>query len=193
MGEKLFELSPSYRTKACDVYPICRHLKGKRSSCKLFGTIKINGVEYPKAQVPNSVFKSMKLAKDFLRIYATCDGGISIVPAKNNKGSWFLVRKIFISVKHPFLGNQLVGLLKNLGFSPLQYSDQIRIVKKDDIQKFYKEIGFIKGAKISGDSKFLNGLEKNYVLNLAIDSYENPKKIINLMLIKRSSSRLIRD
>ena len=193
LAKNLFKLSPSYRTKACNIFPKCQHLSGKLSSCLLFGTIKVNGVEYPKAQIPKLIFKNNKLANKFLKIYASCDGGVSVVPAKNKRGSLFLVRKIFISVKHPTLSDHLTELFKNLGYNPSQFKDQIRLTKREDLQKFHKEINFIEGSKISNDSKFLNGLEKNTVLTMVIDSYENPKLLLDFLISKRPSFGLIRD
>lgn len=193
LAYRLFELSESYRTKACNEFPICKHLKGKLSSCTLFGTIKIDDIEYPKAKIPEPVFRSDKLAKEFLRIYASCDGGISVIPAKNKKGSKFLVRKIFISVKHPILNNQITELLKKIGFSPSQYKDQVRLVKKEDILKFAKDIRFIRGSKISNDSKFLSGFDKNFILKQVVKSYNNPKNLLAFLQDIRASSRLIRD
>ncbi len=193
LAEEMFQLSQSYRTKACNTFPVCRHLNGKMSSCKLFGTLMIDGIEYPKAKIPDDVFESKKLAKEFLKIYASCDGGISVVPAKNKKNSLFLVRKVLFSVKHPILNQQITDLLKSLGYLPSQYKDQIRLVKKKDIAKFSKEIGFIEGAKISNDSKFLSNLEKNLILSKVVESYDNPKTLLDFLHKTRSSSRLIRD
>ncbi len=192
LANRLFTLSKSYRTKACENFPVCKHLSGKRSSCLKFGTITIEGIQYPKAQIPDIVFRSEKLAKDFLKIYASCDGGISVTNTKNRRGSKFLVRKIFISVKHPTLNNQLTNLLKKIGFSPSQYKDQIRLTRKEDILKFQREIGFIEGSKISNDSKFLSGFEKNFILEKVIESYNNPKNLLDFLEIRHSSG-LIRD
>lgn len=193
LANRLFQLSKSYRTKACNNFPICRHLTGKRSSCELYGTQIIEGIEYPKAEIPKQIFKNRQLAKDFLKIYASCDGGISVVPAKNSRGSLFLVRKIFISVKHPRLNEQLTKLLEKLGFSPSRYEDQLRLTKKEDLEKFRNEIGFIKGAKISKDSKFLFGHEKTQILDMTIHSYKNPQSLLGFLLKIRSSDRFIRD
>ena len=139
------------------------------------------------------MFKDTFLAREFLRIYTSCDGGVSVVPAKNKRNSLFLVRKIFISVKHPTLNQQINELLTYLGYSPSQYKDQIRLVKKEDILKFYKEIGFINGSKISNDSKFLSGLEKNFMLKKVVESYNGPKILLDFLQKTRSSFRLIRD
>jgi len=193
LANRLFSFSKSYRTKACNTFPVCRHLRGKRSSCKIYGTQKIDGIEYPKAEIPKQVFKNKKLAREFLKIYASCDGGISVVPARNKRGSLFLVRKVLISVKHPIMSEQLTKLLLNLGFSPVRYKDQIRLIKREDIQKFKEEIGFIKDAKVSNNSKYLSGYEKNKILDMVIDSYRNPQELLNFLLKIRFSNRLSRD
>jgi len=193
LARELFKLSKSYRKKACENFPKCMHLSGKLSACQLFGTITVDGIEYPKATIPSGVFKDTSLAREFLRIYTSCDGGVSVVPAKNKRNSLFLVRKIFISVKHPTLNQQITELLKILGYSPSQYRDQVRLVKKEDILKFDKEIAFIKGSKISNDSKFLSGIEKNFILGQVVQSYDNPKILLDFLQKTRSSFRLIRD
>lgn len=193
LAKSLFRLSPSYRTKACGIFPKCQHLGGKMSSCTLFGTIRVDGVEYPKAQIPRCVFVSESLAKAFLKIYASCDGGVSVVPAKNKRGSLFLVRKVLISVKHPVLSDQLAELLRELGYRPSQFKDQIRLTKREDLERFYREIGFVEGSKISDDSRFLSGLEKNAVLRMVVDSYQSPKSLLEFLIRRRRSFGLIRD
>ena len=185
LGKKLFTLSESYRTKPCAMHPICGCIKGIRPAHGA-KSIEIDGVKYPPANLPKQVFKHKSIAKQFLRNYITCDGGVSVTYAKNNKGSLFLVRKIFIAVEHPTLNKQLTELLINLGYSPCAYEDQVRLTRKEDIKKFKKEIGFIKGAKISNDSKYLNGLEKNKVLDMIIESYQNPHMLLSFLLKTRS-------
>jgi len=193
LAEELFSLSRAYRTKACYNFPRCQHLSGKLSSCLLFGIINVDGVEYPKAQIPKEVFSSEELGNEFLKIYGSCDGAVSVVPARNKRGSLFLVRKVLFSVKHPQLNSQLTKLLKKLGYNPSQYKDQIRLTKRDDIEKFHSEIGFIDKSKISNHSIFLSGFEKNHILKMVVDSYENPKFLLDFLIKKRPSSRLIWD
>lgn len=192
LGTKLFQLSGSYRTKPCTRHPICQHLKGKRSSHRE-PTINFDGVGYPPANLPKEIFKDTKLARNFLRIYATCDGGVSVVPAKNSKGSQFLVRRVFIAVEHPILKKELVEVLKILRYSPLEYKGQIRLTKKEDILKFSKEIAFIKNARISKDSKYLNGHTKNKILNMIVNSYDHPHILLGFLLKTRPFFRLSQD
>lgn len=118
---------------------------------------------------------------------------MSVVPAKNKKGSLFLVRKVLISVKHPTLSEQLTELLKKLGYKPSQFKDQIRLTRREDLEKFYGEIGFIEGSRVSDDSRFLRGIEKNVVLKMVVDSYQNPKSLLDFLIRRRRSFGLIRD
>lgn len=193
LGKELLKLSNSYRTTACGEHPICPFSKKTgRSRCLSCKKVLHENNEYPHANIPDEVSKSRKLGIEFLRIYATCDGGVSI--AIGYKGSMpFLVRKVFIAVKHPILAKQLIGLLENIGYKPYYYGQQIRLTRSKDIIRFQKEIGFIKGAKISGDSKYLRGYEKNQILETVVESYNNPKRTIDFILSTRSSSELKRD
>lgn len=181
LAKELFKVSKSYRTKACKNNPICPHIKNKRPAH--INTILVDGIEYPAAEIPVELLKKDKtLAKDFLRIYASCDGGVSVSAAKNKKNSIFLVRKIFIEVAHPTLKQQIYTLLKHLKYNPKCYKTSIRLTTKEDFIKFHKEIGFIKKSKISKHSKNFVGYEKNKVLKMLIDSYNNPQNLLNLLL-----------
>lgn len=193
LANKLFELSPSFRTKACNTFPICQHLTGKLSRCNIVGTVYVNNIEYPKVQLPSILFMSKRLACNFLKIYASCDGGVSVSLTKNKKKSYFLVRKVLISVKHPVLSDQITRLLKHLDFQPSQYKDQIRLVKKKDIIRFHKQVGFINGCKVSNDSKYFCGIEKNQLLNMVIKSFDIPKYLVDILKQKSFSSGLSRD
>lgn len=192
-ANELFSISNSYRTKACENSPKCKSFNNGIGPCKICKPIFIGENNYPLVTLPEILFKNKKLAIKFIKIYATCDGGISVTVTKNKRGSRFLIRKIFISVKHPLLKDQLANLLKFLEFSPSVYKDQIRLTKKEDILKFKKNIGFITKAKISGDSKILKGLEKNYVLEKVAESYQNPHELMNFLLKRKSLVRLKRD
>ncbi len=112
----------------------------------------------------------------------TCDGGISVTSSKTKYP--FLIRKLFIAVTHQNLRNDLTRLLKNLGFDPKVYPDQIRLTGISDIAKFKKEIKFIKYSKIGKDSKKLCGYEKNFILEKVLESYKKPKDLINFLVEK---------
>jgi hypothetical protein len=180
LGKELLKFSPSYRTSNCERYPACPVLYGKRGPCKICTYGKQKGDNYPPSHLPNLIFKNKKTAKYFLRIYTTCDGGVSVTSSKTKYP--FLIRKVFIAVANHNLRNELSVLLKNLGFQPKVYSDQIRLTESSDIEKFSKEIRFIEHSKIGKDSKRLFGHEKNFILERVVRSYKKPKKMINFLV-----------
>jgi intein/homing endonuclease len=98
----------------------------------------------------------------FLRGLYSGDGciAISITPRKEK---WRVEYFISLAVFNDKLMPSLIGLLKSLGYNPVFDKNQIRMHKKEDIKKFYKEIGFIKGGKIR-QSQYWRGYEKNQVL-----------------------------
>tara|TARA_Y100000310_G_scaffold266828_1_gene278516 strand:- start:9847 stop:10932 length:1086 start_codon:yes stop_codon:yes gene_type:complete len=98
----------------------------------------------------------------FLRGLYSGDGciAISITPRKEK---WRVESFISLAVFNDKLMPSLIGLLKSLGYNPVFDKNQIRMHKKEDIKKFYKEIGFIKGGKIR-QSQYWRGYEKNQVL-----------------------------
>lgn len=168
LGEDLFNFSKSYRTKNCNVHPICN--KKGRVPCKI-----CTKPETP-AEIPKEIFENKELAKYFLRIFFSCDGGVSITATKTKYP--FLIRKVFVSVKHKKIADGLLELLKRSGFSPKYYGDQIRLTTKEDITNF-KKIGFLNGNKIGRDSKKFYRKTKNEILHLVIGSYKNPQKTIH--------------
>ncbi len=182
LGEELLNFSPSYRTSECKRYPRCPALYGKRGSCKICTYKKQKPTNYPPSQLPKIVFKDKKMAKYFLKIYTTCDGGVSATLSKTKYP--FLIKKLFISVKHSILRDNLMKLLMDLGFKPKVYSEQIRLIGNFDLTKFNKEIRFIENSRIGKDSKRLHGYEKNFILEKIIESYENPKNLMNFLFEK---------
>ena len=172
VGDCLVNLTNTFRTKKCNEYPICSFLNGNRKPClKCF--VKQN---YPKPIIPEIFFKNRQYMKYFLRIYFSCDGGVSVTVTKTKYP--FLVRKVFVSVFNPYLKKQILDMLKSLGFSPKEYSGQIRLTCEDDIKRFANQIGFVDNCKIGKDSKVFEGFEKNKLLNERIDSYKNPREFI---------------
>ncbi|MBI5159247.1 hypothetical protein HY992_03955 [Candidatus Micrarchaeota archaeon] len=118
--------------------------------------------------------------RDFLKVFFTCDGGVSMTVAKNKNGV-YLVRKVFVSVVHPKMRDGLMDILERLSFSPKYYSDQIRLTTRQDIELFKKRINFLEGANVSNNSTRFSGLEKSYILDMIVKSYERPSEIISLI------------
>jgi hypothetical protein len=190
LGRKLLKISNSYRTKACMTKPACPFAKGDgRPRCLKCEKTSNRGISYPKVNIPDIVFESSRIAKDFLRIYSTCDGGVSVTVGRKAEKT-FLVRRVFISVKHPTIKTRLMELLKILGYNPYYYDRQIRLTKKEDILRFEREINFLDGAEVSKDSRYLHGHKKSEILKRVSDSYTRPREMLDFMFSKRSSPGL---
>jgi len=137
---------------------------------------------YPPTRLPFNKNSDHKVICKFLKTAFSCDGGINLYVAKSKFGYKFLIRNAYLACKHPQLQKDYHELLKVLGIkSKIMSKDwKILIQGRDELNKFKEKVGFIEGVKITQNSKFWQGVEKMKVLNFAINSYKNPKKIINL-------------
>lgn len=137
---------------------------------------------YPPTKLPFNKKSDHKIICKFLKTAFSCDGGINLYIAKSKFGYKFLIRNAYLACKHPQLQKDYHELLKVLGIkSKIMSKDwKILIQGRDELNRFKEKVGFIEGVKITQNSKFWQGVEKEKVLNLAINSYSNPRKIINL-------------
>lgn len=134
--------------------------------------------EFPEVRLPSFIKKlSRDMRLKILQIIFSADGSVSVSVRwhKRNK-NWEIRRRVELSCKHPQLRKDFLELIKSVGLSPRISGNNITIEKKEDILKFAKEIRFIPGVKIGGDSKFWKGFEKNQILDLAIKSLSLKKK-----------------
>ncbi len=133
------------------------------NKCKTFRTLKYSNNKYPEIEIPKEILTDKKLAKEFLKVFASCEGYV-----KFNKRKW-TTRRITIGCSHPELSNYLIQLIGLLGISTTKRKTEVVISGKENIVKFQNEIGFIKGTKVQ-KGKF-TGLDKEYVLHKMLDSY----------------------
>lgn len=135
---------------------------------------------YPLASLPAILTKDRKAICQFLKVAFSCDGGINLYVARN-KYIW-LIRNVYLACQHPRLIKQYYLLLKKLGIAAkILFKDElIRIQGRVNIEKFAREIGFLEGVKITQNSAYWQGIEKQKILELAITSYGDPKLIYNL-------------
>ncbi|MBI3290006.1 LAGLIDADG family homing endonuclease [Candidatus Microgenomates bacterium] len=110
----------------------------------------------------------------------SCDGGVNLYVARG-KYSW-LIRNVYLSCQHPTLIKQYLYLLEEVGIigKILWQDSAIRIQGRKDIEEFASKIGFMSGVRITQNSTYWQGFEKQKVLKLAITSYGNPKIVYNL-------------
>lgn len=148
-----------------------------------FRTLKFRDGLYPITSIPvKRLIKSGK-AGMFLRTAFSMDGGVKFYPAVDKKtGRKWLERNVSLACHHPVLRKQYKQLLKLLGIESINIEGDkvIKISRRENLEKFTKVIGFINGMKTTRHSKFWVGIEKNEVLKMMIDSYNNPSKYLSL-------------
>ncbi|MBI3305157.1 hypothetical protein HYZ80_02450 [Candidatus Parcubacteria bacterium] len=150
-----------------------------------FRTLKFANGRLPPARLPVSLLKSTRHVADFLRIAFSCDGGVSFYSAKRdgrNGGTRWLIRTVFLACTHPQLRRDYLKLLSQLGIRVREVAKdgKLKMETERDIRLFQERIGFTAGVRVTGNSKFWNGYEKNEVLRLLIASYGRPSKIYQL-------------
>jgi hypothetical protein len=137
--------------------------------CKSFRIKPIrNGkkVIYSPAQFPPEIFKLTKnQVKELLRIYFSCEGGVTIGEDKRND-------EVIVRVCHPILQKQVIKLIKKIGIRVrVRGQGLIFIRKRSEIEKFAREIGFVNKVKsVRGKHK---GVEKNKLLEIVLNRHRS--------------------
>lgn len=151
-----------------------------------FRTLKFNGGNYPKASIPINLLVKTDTIKIFLRTVFSMDGGVKFYPVVNKAGRKWLERNISLACHHPVLRKQYWRLLKLVGIESrnIESDKVIKISKRKNLEKFIKEIGFINGIKTTRHSKYWVGVEKNKVLRIMAESYDNSSKYLSLSRFK---------
>jgi hypothetical protein len=172
--KELLKISPSYRTRPCNHFPICPFLK-EETNPRLgkHAHLKHDDMVFAKIAVPEDLFESEQDKAQFLKIYASCDGYASMFPRRN---SWSPVeRMVGIVSHHPILRRRLHELLLDLGIPHNVKPYSLEMRSKESISLFSQKIGFIEGVKMTKNSKYWQGIDKNEVLERILDSFREPK------------------
>ena len=137
---------------------------------------------HPPTRLPFASNTNKSIISQFLKTAFSCDGGVCLYVAKSKDNYKFLIRNIFLSCHHPQLRSDYQQLLSILGIESknLIKDKKILIQGRLRLEKFRKKVGFLDGVKITQHSAYWQGWEKNKVLDLALSSYGNAKKIICL-------------
>jgi len=146
----------------------------KICNIKTFRRKQFKNGEFPPVKLP-TFFKNLPRSSilKVLQVIFSADGSISLsVRWHKNNNNWEIRRRIELACKHPKLRNEFFKLIKGVGFSPRISGENITLERKDDILKFAKEIRFVPGVKVGGDSKIWKGFEKNKVLDIAVKTLE---------------------
>lgn len=152
-----------------------------------FRTLKYPNGTYPEVSIPVQELIQSDKARVFLRTAFSMDGGTKFFPVEGANGYRHLWRGITIACHHPKLREQYKVLLQSVGVesSNVESDRVIRIQRKENLEKFASEVGFLPGIEVTRHSKFWAGLEKNAVLDMMIDSYVDPHKYLSLSRFKR--------
>ena len=142
-----------------------------------FRTLKFENGLFPLTSIPVKWLEHTKTIPLFLKIAFSMDGGVKFYPAKRAKtGYRWLERGIDLACHHPVLREQYCDLLKKIGIRPtnVEKDKVIKIRRKENLELFAKTVGFLNGVTVTRHSKFWIGKEKNDVMKLMIESYNNP-------------------
>ncbi len=195
--KEFYRLSPSWRTQPCNSFPICPCQRGFKIH---ENHIKLNGRLFPPTKIPDFIFEDNSKAKEFLKIAFTCDGSVLLWVGKAEYG-FRIDRRVELSCYHPLLKEQYAVLLNKFGIKTKIRWDKVVISKRENLEKFYKNIGFVKGVKITSNGRW-GGVEKAELLKLCIKSFKMSNifklnsvqeiyKFLNGKLISRTGDRLI--
>ena len=167
-------LNFSKRLKESGVYEVSVH------SIKL--TNLVNLFLSNKKVLSNQILEGKDIFKKmFLRGFYSGDGSVFISISFNKKKSkWRIEPRISLAVFNKPIMEDALFILNSLGYSPIVNGEHICLSKKKDIFKFFKEIRFIEGGKISHSRYFKNfaknDLLKYIALNLEKDSFLKNEK-----------------
>jgi hypothetical protein len=183
---KLLTISPSYRTRPCNHFPICPvYRKPNHKGIGFHHHFSHQDTVFGEIKIPEDLFLTNEDKARFLRIYSSCDGYPSIFPRKH---SWSAVeRMVAIVCHHPSLKQRLKELLDDLRI--LHKSKQYSLVmrSKNAILKFKEKVGFVEGVMMTGNSRYWKSYQKNHMLEIIRKSYDtkfktrNPSEIITLL------------
>ena len=140
-----------------------------------FRTLKFKDGTFPKASIPVAWLEQTRSIPLFLKVAFSMDGGIKFYPVndRNNKRDRWLERVITLACHHPLLREQYCYLLEKAGIiaSNIEKDKVIKISRKENLERFALDIGFLNGVTVTRHSKFWIGEEKNEVMRLMIQSY----------------------
>jgi hypothetical protein len=154
---------------------------------KTFRRKQFENGNFPPTRLPNFIKALPRVSiLKILQVIFSADGSISVSVRwhKRNK-AWEIRRRIELSCKHPILRNDFFKLIKSVGFSPRISSNNITLERKDDILKFARQVRFVPGVKIGGDSDNWKGFEKNQILDLAVKTLDLSKDDLKNFATKR--------
>lgn len=151
-----------------------------------FRTLKFKDGKFPLTKIPvKELIDSGKVGL-FLRTAFSMDGGVKFYIARARDGRRWLERSITLACHHPILRQQYLKLLNSINIQAIniERDNVIKFSKRENFEQFAQKVGFLSGIKTTRHSKFWVGVEKNDVLRMMIDSYNNPSHYLSLPQFK---------
>lgn len=186
ISEKIINGKPFY--KAVVDSAVCgKFLNSRYGTFRTLAFKNEDGKEiYPPTRLPFNKYSDYRIISRFLKTAFSCDGGINLYVARSKFGYKFLIRNAYIACRHPQLQVDYHELLKvfDIESKIIEKDGKILIQGRSELNKFKEKVGFIKGVRITQNSAYWQGFEKSKVLDLALNSYSNPRKIISLSRFK---------
>lgn len=122
---------------------------------------------YPRIVLPREIFRSRRIASEFLRYYSTCDAGPEFIVYRRLNGYIQFGTGIVVGCCNPHLRNQLKALFLMFGIKTLERREGLQIKSLDGLEKFSKSIGFLEESQVRR-GKLFRGFPKNDIVDLMI-------------------------
>lgn len=158
--------SESFRTQACNSFPICSCLRGRKIHKNKY---RVGGRIFSNVRIPRFIFRNKRYAAEFLRYAFSCDGFVNLHIGKAKYG-FRLDRRVELACLNPRLKKDYKNLLKLFDIESKICEERLRISRENNVKKFNKYIGFVKGVKVTGYQRW-SGVEKSRLLKLAAKTY----------------------
>lgn len=148
-----------------------------------FRTLRFDNGDYPPAQLPIDKIIQNNLIGIFLRTVFSMDGGVKFYAGKEKNGRRSLRKNVSLACHHPVLRKQYCYLLQQLGIhaANIEHDNVVRIQGENKVKAFAEKVGFIEGITVTHHSRYWVGKEKNEVLKLMLESYDNPSYFLEML------------
>lgn len=148
-----------------------------------FRTLRFKDGNYPSTSIPVDLLITTGNTEEFLRTVFSMDGGVKFYVANGKDNYKWLERNISLACHHPILRAQYKKLLESVGIKSvnIKADNVIKIRRRENLEKFAEKVGFVDGIATTRHSKFWVGVDKNKVLQMMVDSYNNPSKYVSII------------
>lgn len=176
-GKFLVKTCNTFRTKACETFPVCGKFRNRNMACINCKPKTIGGIQYP--SVNTKILENLSKGKllEVFKLMFSADGGVVLGVKWHKKlKRWEFTRRIVLKCSHPELRKKYRKLLQKTDIETKEWDSSIAIDTKHDIEKFSKTIGFVDGVEASRKSLYWYGFEKNSVLEKLLKTYNFDQK-----------------